>query len=44
MRMRYDRAFGTADISSWRAILSFLRGGPAVDEVADVPFRIFVPE
>jgi hypothetical protein len=25
-------------------ILSFLRGGPAVDEVADVPFRIFVPE
>jgi len=25
-------------------ILSFLRGGPAVDEVAVVPFRIFVPE
>ena len=25
-------------------ILSFLRGGPAVDEVAPVPFRIFVPE
>jgi pimeloyl-ACP methyl ester carboxylesterase len=37
-----DLLIGSRRISE--IILSFLHGGPAIDEVTEVPFRIFVPE